>query len=154
MNFTRPFCENYGIALPNYVYKTPRHQIRRNKEFNKLNETLERLGESKIIRLLKTSTTTWRRCARFFTTLVCRFDFPSCDRTQSVYKEQKPCRESCLDVRHICRKIWEVFAKVTTIRRRKAKTKKLVKCELQPYRNAGDSPECWYDDFINSTGKF
>ncbi|XP_028418128.1 A disintegrin and metalloproteinase with thrombospondin motifs adt-1-like [Dendronephthya gigantea] len=151
VNFTRSFCESYGIALPNYVYNTPRRQIKENDEMNKINDSLGRLGESKITRWLQTSITTYRKCMHLFITLKCQMNFPSCDRTSSVFREQKLCRETCLQVRHICRKLWDVIASYATTRRRDEKTKKFVKCELQPYRNSGDSPECWYYDFVNST---
>ena len=38
------------------------------------------------------------------------------------------------------------------IRNLDPESKKLVHCELQPFRNAGDSPECWYSDFKESAG--
>ena len=38
------------------------------------------------------------------------------------------------------------------IRNSDPESKKPVCCELQPYRNVGDSPECWYSDLKESTG--
>jgi hypothetical protein len=47
--------------------------------------------------------------------------------------------------------LWEVIIKSYIIR--KPWEKKLYRWELQPYRNAGDSPECWYfNGLANSAG--
>ncbi|CAB4004727.1 angiopoietin-1 receptor-like [Paramuricea clavata] len=96
VNFTRPFCQNHGINLPNYVYRTPYDQNRKNDDFNKINDGLE----------------------------------------------QTICPESCLESIHVCHKMWEIVERYYTIRY--PEKKKLFNCDLQPYRNAGHSPECWY----------
>ena len=151
VNFSRPFCQNHGITLPNYVYKTPSYQNWKNNEGNKDFDGLERLGVLKLSLFFKVEISTVRKCVQFAIIAYCHHMFPSCDRTQSVFKEQKICRESCLEVMHVCHKIWKLFARYITIR--SPEKTKLLSCELQPYRNAGDSPECWYyNGPTNSTG--
>ena len=151
VNFTRPFCQNHGINLPNYVYRTPYDQNRKNYDFNKMNDGLVKLGVLKISSLIDVDINTLRKCVQISAILVCRSSFPSCDRTQSVFKEQTICRESCLESIHVCHKMWEIVERYYTIRY--PEKKKLFNCELQPYRNAGHSPECWYfNGFANYIG--
>ena len=140
-----------GITLPNYVYETPEFQNDRNDEiFWNYNEAVK-LCVSRISRFSKVAISAVRKCAQAVTIMYCHNYFPSCDRTQSVYKEQKMCHESCLDLTHMCGKLWEMFVRYYTIEY--PGTKKLWRCELQPTRNAGDSPECWYfNGLANSAG--
>ena len=144
VNFTRPFCQNHGIALPNYVYKTPGSQYWRNGEDNKIFDGFEKFGPSKINLYfnVNTSIATIRKCGQAVIIFFCHEHFPSCDRTQSIFRKQTLCRESCLDVMRICGKLYQLFFKYYTIQF--PETKKKYRCELQPYRNAGDSPECSY----------
>jgi hypothetical protein len=130
-----------GITLPNYVYETPEFQNDRNDEiFWNYNEAVK-LCVSRISRFSKVAISAVRKCAQAVTIMYCHNYFPSCDRTQSVYKEQKVCHESCLDLTHMCGKLWEMSVRYRTIEH--PEEKKLYRCELQPTRNAGDSPECW-----------
>ena len=152
MNFTRPFCKNLGISLPNYVYRTPEYQIWKNNEGNKIYDALVRLGPSRVSRIFGVNKTTFEKCARLFAIFMCRDVFPNCDRTESVIKEQMICRESCLYVAHVCIKIYKKLLTYYGIRF--PKNKKKYEWKLQPYRNAGDSPECWYfNPLKNLTGK-
>jgi hypothetical protein len=51
----------------------------------------------------------------------------------------------------MCGKLWEIWENYYTIEYPEAK--KLLFGELQPTRNAGDSPECWYfNGLANSAG--
>ncbi|CAB4007052.1 Tyrosine- kinase transmembrane receptor ROR2, partial [Paramuricea clavata] len=153
VNFTRPFCQNHGITLPNYVYDTPYRQNNRNDEGNKDFDEIVKIGVSRISRFSQVDISNVRKCAQAAAKWFCRQYFPSCDRTQSVFKEQKICRESCLVLTRTCGKLWEMFVKYYTIQY--PDSKKLYQCELQPYRNAGDSPECWYlNGLANSTDTF
>ena len=101
-----------------------------------------KIGAFKISRFLKVDISTVRKCGQAFAILYCHQYFPSCDRTQSVFKEQKMCHESCLHLTRMCGELWEMFVKSYTIRY--PEETRLLRCELQPTRNAGDSPECWY----------
>ena len=151
VNFTRPFCQNHGITLPNYVYQTPDYQNNRNDEANTDFDKLRKVGASKISRFFKVDISTIRKCLQDFTIVYCRHFFPSCDRTQSVFKEQKICRESYLELTHMCGKLWEIWERYYIIEY--PEEKKLLLGELQPTRNAGDSPECWYfNGLANSAG--
>ena len=82
------------------------------------------------------------KCRQALIIFVCQEQFPSCDRTQSVFSKQKMCRESCLDIIRICSKLYLLVFKYYIIQH--PETKKKYHCEIQPYRNAGDSPECSY----------
>ena len=152
MNFTRPVCKNLGIRLPSYVYRTPKHQISKNKEGNKVYDSYVRLGLSQVSQVFGVNETTFERCWQLLVLFYCREHFPSCDRTESVVKEQMMCRESCLHFTHVCSKIYKKFLTYYTIHF--PEKKKKYECKLQPYRNAGDSPECWYFNQLNNlTGR-
>jgi hypothetical protein len=86
VNFTRPSCQNRGITLPNYVYNTPDYQNNRNDQANADYDTSQKLGASKISRFLKVDISTVRKCMQASTILYCHHYYPSCDRTQNVYK--------------------------------------------------------------------
>ena len=151
VNFSRPFCQNHGITLPSYVYGTPEHQINRNSEINKDYDFYVMLGgASKVSHLLHEDINRVKKCIEIALIGYCRYSFPRCDETQSVFKRQKICRESCLKLTHICGKLWKLVITANKIRPMGIE---MNSCELQPYRNAGDSPECWYMNTIaNSTG--
>ena len=71
--------------------------------------------------------------------------FPGCDRTQSVLRKTMVCRESCLEFTHSCGQAWafvETLIKIDYPDDIQCYYK-MAECEF-PYRNAGDSPECWY----------
>ena len=151
VNFTRPFCQNHGITLPNYVYQTPDYQNNRNDEANADFDGLGKVGASKISRFFKVDISTVRKCMQALPIWYCHLYFPSFDRTQSVFKEQKICRESYLELAHMCGELWEIWERYYIIEY--PEEEKLLRCELQPTRNAGDSPECWYfNGLANSTG--
>ncbi|XP_028416142.1 plasminogen-like, partial [Dendronephthya gigantea] len=118
---------------------------------------LERLGELKISLYSKISVTKVRICIPILNIYLCHLFFPSCDRTQSVYKEKAACRETRVNVYHLCDyvSIRETFKKYFSIRWSGAtpERKKFILGDLQPVRNAGDSPECWYTEFRNTTDR-
>ena len=144
VNFTRPFCQNYGITLPSYVYRAPVDQNSNNDDGNADLISFEKLNASEIYRFINVGAAIYRKCFQAVITYYCLSRFPGCDRTRNVVVEQKVCRESCLEVNDICRKMYEHhYAE-----------KLIYRCELQPYRNAGDSPECYYYSLrTNFTGK-
>ncbi|CAB3986567.1 partial [Paramuricea clavata] len=110
VNFTRPFCQNYGIALPNYVYQTPDQQNNRNHEANKDYDVIVKLGgASSISRSVEVDINTVRKCLEAIAIGYCHLNFPSCDRTDSMFKEQKICRESCLELTHMCGELWKML---------------------------------------------
>jgi hypothetical protein len=152
VNFIRPFCQNHGVTLPNYVFKTTYDQNDKNDQMNKDYDGFVRLGAPTISRILRVDIATIRKCMRFDEIYLCHHHFPRCDRTQSVFKEQMICRESYVGFIHVCHKLWEIYVTYFTIR--SPEKKKLYNSlQLQPYRNAGDSPECWYfNRFANYTG--
>jgi hypothetical protein len=54
----------------------------------------------------------------------------------------------------MCGELLKMIVRYYTISHpEKKKELELLRCEIQPYRNAGDSPECWYfNGDANSTG--
>ena len=151
VHFKRPFCQNHGIVLSNYVYNTPANQDRRNHDINSNYDRVMKMDVIQISSFFKVNVTTVKKCIKALSLLFCHFYFPRCDGTQSVYRRQYICRESCLELTHICGNIWKMLERYFLLQF--PKMAKLVNCELQPYRNAGDSPECWYyNEFSNSTG--
>ena len=124
VNFTRPFCQNLGITLPNYVYHTPDNQNEKNDEANADFDILEKANASKISRFFKVDISTVRKCGQALPIWYCHLYFPSCDRTQSVFKEQKICRESYLELTHIvtcvvnCGKSGKIIIQLSTRRQR------------------------------------
>ena len=152
MNFTRPFCQNHGVTLPSYVYAIPSYQTWKNHEANKYFDAIRRLGFSKIGSILSLDVTTIKKCVPFFFRYLCHAYFPSCDQTQSTFLKQEVCRESCFKLIEICGKFYEVLSTFPATRFPKLKNK--YRCKVQPYRNAGDSPECYYlNGLSNYTGK-
>lgn len=151
LNFTRPFCR--GVPLSDYVYKPPRQQRFHNDYANNFFDNLFKAFKSKPKPLL-VGNATIRECANAFVPFLCHLYFPSCDQTQDVIKEQKICHETCLNLLHKCQKLFKKYEilKIYTTFHPDSKSKKFVHCDLQPYRHAGDSPECWYSDLENFTG--
>ncbi|XP_028414636.1 plasminogen-like [Dendronephthya gigantea] len=151
MNFTRPFCQNHGVILSDYIYETPYKQRWYNDYLNREYDRYVRLGVPKMSRFFKVDNDMVIKCVHASVPLLCHYHFPSCEATRAVYKEQTICRETCLNLIRICGEIWDYFAKAYTHKHPDQQSKKRVLCELQPYRNAGESPECWYSDLENST---
>ena len=155
VNFTRPLCQNHGVTLSDYIHKTSDRQSFNNDEVNKGFDQLLRLGLPKIGRFLNADNGTVMKCAHASVPYICHVHLPSCEGTKSEYKEQKICRETCLNLIRICgRKIWDLVVKIITHNNPEdPKIEKSVRCKIQPYRNAGDSPECWYSDLEDFAGK-
>ena len=139
--------------MPDYIHKTPHNQSRDNNEVNKAYDQIVRLGMQKINRIFHVDNETVIKCAYAFVPVLCRVNFPSCDGTKSEYKKKKICSETCHDLIRICGwKAWNFVVRIITNNRPDPETKKLLHCQLMSYRNAGDSPECWYSDFESSAG--
>ena len=144
VNFTRPFCQSHGITLPDYIYKTPHKQSYHNHEDNSAYDQLVRLGEPKTNRIFYVNNDTVIKCAYASVSFICHATFRRCDGTESEYKQQKICRETCLNLIRVCGwKIWDFVVRYTTKNHPEPEAEKFIRCEIQPYRNAGDSPECW-----------
>ena len=140
--------------MSDYIHKTPHKQSYHNDEGNKAFDLVVRLGISKIIRFLNAENGTVMKCAHAFVKFICHVDFPSCEGTNSEYKEQKICRETCLVLIRICGwKIWNFVVKnITNNNPEDPEIEKFIRCKIQPFRNAGDSQECWYCDLEESAG--
>ncbi|XP_028399009.1 uncharacterized protein LOC114522509 isoform X2 [Dendronephthya gigantea] len=150
LNFTRPFCQNHGVTLSDYTYQTTDKQSYNNNEGNKFFDRLVRLGVPKVSRFFNVDNDTFIKCLHAVVPFACHYSFPNCDGTQSEYKKQKICRKTCLNIIRICGKIWDFYVKFSKHNHPEPGMEKLLYCKLQPYRNAGDSPECWYIDLEDS----
>ena len=139
--------------MSDYIYKTSVKQGYRNDDSNKLYDQLVRLGVRKINRIFHVDNETAMKCVYAFVPIMCHVYFPSCEGTKSEYKEQKICRETCLDLIRICGwKIWNFVVKLFINFNPDPERENFIRCKIQPFRNAGDSPECWYSDLEDSTG--
>ena len=152
VNFSRPFCQNHGVILSDNIYETPYQQSWYNNYANEQLDKYVRFGVRKMSRLVKVANETVITCVHALLPVLCHNYFPSCEASRGEYKQQKICRETCLNLIRICGKMGEFLAKVYTHIHPEPESKKRVRCKLLPYRNAGDSPECWYSDLENSTG--
>ncbi|XP_028416101.1 uncharacterized protein LOC114539687 [Dendronephthya gigantea] len=106
VNFTRPFCENHGIMLPKYVYRTPDYQIDKNEEMNRAEKRAKRLGESKIRSWFNINISKMQQCFRILSISLCHFIYPICDQTQSVYQEQKFAAKRILTLNAYAMTLW------------------------------------------------
>ena len=85
----------------------------------------------------------------------CYYAFAGCDRSTSILKPKKICKESCLHFTKKCSafvKTWkDVFARyldpLSTVQAA------LFNCTEKPSRNAGDTPECIFYDRKESLEK-
>ena len=154
VNFSRPFCQNHGVTLPSYVYSTPSEQTDYNNRFYLNFKTYLNLGPSKASEYFRMDILSIKKCMKNVIILMCRFYFPSCDSTKNVFRKTKLCRESCLEFIDSCGPAWKLFEKYIKARYpHNIEKNKQAHCELQPYRNSGDSPECWYyNGHANITG--
>ena len=132
----KPFCEYYGFKINKYVNVSTNAQKFWNHDLWETQEVYY-----KVYRKLPNMSTS-PECidqARF---LGCYLNLPGCDRTTSIFRPRKFCKESCLYFEKECR----TFVKaVKDILLPIYPTKEaLLNCLEKPSRNAGDSPECVY----------
>ena len=74
--FTRPFCQNRGVKLPNYVYnRTPSDQYSRNDDYNNAYDRFETLGVGTVSRYFKMDATPIKKCAQNITIFFLSFIF-------------------------------------------------------------------------------
>ncbi len=136
INLDKPFCEYYGFKVDKYVNEPTNAQQHWNDELWKTQELYyELLGK---VQDLSTSPECLDQ-ARF---LGCYYSFPGCDRTTSVFRPKKFCKETCLNFGKECRKFLEAVKDIYSVMR--PTTLALFNCLEKPSRNAGDSPECMY----------
>ena len=138
-----PFCEHYGFKLDKYVEVSVNYQQVLN---NKLWEMQEQFNGQHI--------STSHECTDQFRFHACYYAFAGCDRSTSVLKPKKICKESCLHFTKKCSafvKMWNDVFGPTTLAGKPGDG--LFNCVEKPSRNAGDTPECMYDDRKESLEK-
>ena len=142
-----PFCEHYGFKLDKYVEVSVDNQQVLN---NRLWEIQEQFKGQNI--------STSHECTDQFRFPGCYYAFPGCDRSTSVLKPKKICKESCLHFTKECSafvRMWkDVFEHAMSFA---IPTSELFNCVEKPSRNAGDTPECMYHDrkeSLEKEGKF
>ena len=114
--FHSTFLSESWSALSDLIYKTPDKQRSKNDNANRTYDVIFRLGVPKINKPLNMDNDTVIKCVYVAVSITCHAYFPFCDGTQCEYKEQKGCRETCLNFIHICGRIWDVFARAYSIR--------------------------------------
>jgi hypothetical protein len=144
----KPFCEHYGFKLDKYVKVSVNYQQILN---NKMWEVQEQFKGQNI--------STSHECSDQFRFPGCYQAFAGCDRSTSVLKPKKICKESCLHFTKECSafvKMWnDVFA--PTLLTDDPSGAALFNCTEKPSRNAGDTPECMHYDrkeSVEKEGKF
>ena len=143
-----PFCEHYGFKLDKYVKESGDDQQVLN---NQLWEMQEQFNGQHI--------SISHECTDHFRFPVCYYAFPGCDRSTSVLKPKKMCKESCLYFTKKCSafvKMWNnVFG--ASVLGGDPSVAAVFNCVEKPSRNAGDTPECMYYDRkerLEKEGKF
>ena len=143
----KPFCEHYGFKLDKYVEVSVNYQQVLN---NKLWEMQEQFNGQHI--------STSHECTDQFRFHACYYAFVGCDRSTSVLKPKKICKESCLHFTKECSafvRTWEdVFEPILSPGEPSGE---LFNCVKKPSRNAGNTPECMYYDrkeSLEKEGKF
>ncbi|CAB4026558.1 Hypothetical predicted protein [Paramuricea clavata] len=72
----------------------------------------------------------------------CYYTFPGCDRSTSVFRQKKFCKESCLHFVNECSA--SLKPTIDTYFSLYPGKRALFDCSKKPSRNAGDSPGCLY----------
>jgi hypothetical protein len=136
-----PFCEHYGFKA------SVRDQQVLNNQLWEMQEQFKGQNFS-----------TSHECTDQFRFPGCYYAFPGCDRSTSVLKPKKICKESCLHFTKECSafvRLWKV-AYIPTLFAGKP-SDELFNCVEKPSRNAGDTPECIYyvrKESLEKEGKF
>ena len=72
----------------------------------------------------------------------CYYTFPGCDRSTSVFRQNKFCKETCLHFVNECSA--SLKSLIVTYFSLYPGKRALFDCSKKPSRNAGDSPGCLY----------
>ncbi len=132
----KPFCEYYGFKVGKYVNVSANAQQYWNDELWEKQELYYQIARK--VQDLSTSPECMDR-ARF---VGCHLNFPGCDRTTSVFRPKKFCKELCLYFEKECgaflKALKDLFLPMYPT------MEALLNCLEKPPRNAGDSPECVY----------
>ena len=147
-----PFCEHYGFKLDKYVKASGDDQQILNNQLWEIQEQFEQIDAK------RQNISTSHECTDQFRFPGCYYAFAGCDRSTSVLKPKKICKESCLHFTKKCSafvRMWNnVFGPAVLAGNLSAA---LFNCVEKPSRNAGDTPECMYYDrkeSLEKEGKF
>ena len=141
----------YGVSHIPVIAGQKERNHEANIDYNGYKKLKRTILYDELMHFYKINNATMENCIPALIIWFCRFYFPRCDRTKSVFQEQKICRETCLQASHVCHKFLTNILKFYRIQN--PNKRKFISCELQAYRNAGDSPECWYStELANFTG--
>ncbi|CAB4035413.1 partial, partial [Paramuricea clavata] len=83
--------------------------------------------------------------------IACYYTFPGCDRSTSVLRPKKFCKESCLHFTNECSRFVNAWKEI--LLPSYPEKAALFSCLEKPSRNAGESPECVYYDRKESVEK-
>jgi hypothetical protein len=83
----------------------------------------------------------------------CQDAYPKCDKTSGTLRPKPVCRETCENAEKLCDKELEALREFNKIRESSPNQYPLYwnlhNCSLLPYRNGGDTPECYYYRLLN-----
>jgi hypothetical protein len=138
-----PFCEHYGFKLDKYVKVSVDYQQVLNNQLWELHEQFKGQNIS-----------TLHECIDQFRFFGCYSAFAGCDRSTSVLKPKKICKEFCLHFTKECSAFGKIWKDVYGSAIWEGKPiSELVNCLEKPSRNAGDTPGCMYYDRKESLEK-
>jgi hypothetical protein len=82
----------------------------------------------------------------------CQDAYPKCDKTSGTLRPKPVCRETCENTEKLCDKELETIMKFNKIPASSLGRSywNLQNCSLLPFRNGGDTPECYYYPLLNS----
>ena len=141
------FCKHYGFKLDKYVKVSVDDQQVLNNQLWGMQEQFNQIKGGNI--------STSHECTDQLRFPGCYYAFAGCDRSTSVLKPKKICKESCLHFTKECSafvKMWnDVFG--PALLGGDPSVAAVFNCVEKPSRNAGDTPECIYYDRKESLEK-
>jgi hypothetical protein len=149
----KPFCEHYGFKFDKYVKELGDDQQVLNNQLWEMQEQFEQINAK------GQNISTSHECTDQFRFPGCYYAFAGCDRSTSVLKPKKMCKESCLYFTKKCSafvRMWnDVFG--PAVLGGDPSVAAVFNCVEKPSRNAGDTPECMYyyrKERLEKEGKF
>jgi hypothetical protein len=142
-----PFCEHYGFKLDKYVKVSGDDQQVQNNKLWEIQEQFEKIN------VKRQNISTSHECTDQFRFPGCYYAFPVCNRSTSVLKPKKICKESCLHFTKEC----SAFVRMWNDVFQPSGEEAVFNCVEKPSRNAGDTPECMYynrKESLEKEGKF
>ncbi|CAB3991942.1 angiopoietin-1 receptor-like [Paramuricea clavata] len=135
----KPVCEHYGFKLDKYVKVLENDQQVLNNQLWGMQKQFNQIEGQNISTSLE--------CIDQLRFPGCYYAFAGCDRSTSLFKPKKICKESCLHFTKECSafvKVWKAVYLPTMLAGNPSGA--LFNCVEKPSRNAEDTPECMHYD--------